>query len=177
MLMRGEVGSAIASFRVAAQTAEFAAPAHNGLGAAYAMIGRGDLAERYFYQAIAEDPNEPKYAANLSRYYKSRDAALAKQQSTQPAIVLSEAQLKLADGAVAMPVERDVPTHSGAIARVTTAAPQTTITRVSSREVTLRTLPAATSARLADGRRVNPGYSAVRRPTQVTYPVRVELGR
>ena len=71
-LKRGDFASAIMEFRMASLDPNTAAGAHNGLGAAYAMLGRGDLAERYFQQAITEDPAEPKYSSNLAKYYGSR---------------------------------------------------------------------------------------------------------
>lgn len=59
--------SAIAAFRNSSLEPELAAPSYNGLGVAYAGIGRNDLAERYFRMAIADDPGSPRYASNLAR--------------------------------------------------------------------------------------------------------------
>jgi tetratricopeptide (TPR) repeat protein len=64
--------TAIAALREASLEPDFAAAAHNGLGVAYAGIGRNDLAERYFRQAAAEDPSEQRYADNLVRLYRAR---------------------------------------------------------------------------------------------------------
>lgn len=58
-------GLAIQSFRKALARGVEAAPALNGLGVAYARIGRTDLAERYFRQASAADPGSQRYADNL----------------------------------------------------------------------------------------------------------------
>ncbi len=67
--------SAIAAFRNAMFEPEFAAAAHNGLGVAYAGIGRNDLAERYFRLAIAGDPAIQSYADNLVRLQRANFAA------------------------------------------------------------------------------------------------------
>lgn len=67
--------SAIAAFRNAMFEPEFAAAAHNGLGVAYAGIGRNDLAERYFRLAITEDPAVQSYADNLVRLQRANFAA------------------------------------------------------------------------------------------------------
>jgi tetratricopeptide (TPR) repeat protein len=64
--------TAIAALRDASLEPELAAAAHNGLGVAYAGIGRNDLAERYFRQAAAEDPSEQRYADNLVRLFRAR---------------------------------------------------------------------------------------------------------
>jgi hypothetical protein len=67
--------SAIAAFRNAMYEPEFAAAAHNGLGVAYAGIGRNDLAERFFRLALAEDPTVQRYADNLVRLQRANFAA------------------------------------------------------------------------------------------------------
>lgn len=70
-LQQGHVAAAIQQFRLAALNEDHAADAFNGLGVAYARLGRADLAERYFQAAIKVDPGNPKYAANLTRFYQS----------------------------------------------------------------------------------------------------------
>lgn len=73
--------AAVAAFRNAAFDPALAASAHNGLAVAYAGIGRNDLAARYFRMAIAEDPDNPRYQANLARVEAAR----------QPVAVVAEA--------------------------------------------------------------------------------------
>jgi len=70
-LDNGNSGLAIEAFRQAMASGEEPAPAFNGLGVAYARIGRVDLAQRYFEQATALVPNEPRYQANLARLIAS----------------------------------------------------------------------------------------------------------
>ncbi len=65
---------AIAAFRNAMFEPEFAAAAHNGLGVAFAGIGRNDQAERYFRLAIAEDAAIQSYADNLVRLQRTNFA-------------------------------------------------------------------------------------------------------
>jgi tetratricopeptide (TPR) repeat protein len=52
------------------------APAVNGLGVAYARLGRFDLAQRYFQQAMASDPTNTKYADNLAKLMRSPTLAM-----------------------------------------------------------------------------------------------------
>lgn len=68
-LDRGNFAEAIMAFREAQRDPQFAALAHNGMGVAYAELGRADLAERYFLLAVAADPEDRRFAANLSRLY------------------------------------------------------------------------------------------------------------
>lgn len=66
-LRAGELSAAVASFRIAQLDRATRADASNGLGVAYAKLGRLDLAERYFQAAILSDPDNTRYAANLLR--------------------------------------------------------------------------------------------------------------
>jgi len=66
-LRAGELSAAVASFRIAQLDRSTRADASNGLGVAYAKLGRLDLAERYFQAAILSDPDNTRYAANLLR--------------------------------------------------------------------------------------------------------------
>jgi tetratricopeptide (TPR) repeat protein len=66
-LRRGNISAAVASFRVATLDPDSRAGANNGLGIAYAKLGRADLANRYFSTAALLDPANTKYAANLER--------------------------------------------------------------------------------------------------------------
>lgn len=64
-LDRGNTGLAIEAFTRAVTSGEAAAPALNGLGVAYARLGRYDLAARYFEQAARIDPTDSRYQSNL----------------------------------------------------------------------------------------------------------------
>jgi tetratricopeptide (TPR) repeat protein len=66
-LKEGNLATAIAAFRIAQLDRATRADASNGLGIAYAKLGRADLAERYFQAAILADPENTKYVANLLR--------------------------------------------------------------------------------------------------------------
>jgi len=74
------IADAIDAFRAALAGNERVAPAINGLGVAYAMLGRDDLARRYFSEAASLDPSDSRFAANLQRLDQkqlSAPAALA----------------------------------------------------------------------------------------------------
>lgn len=70
-LRDGNISSAVASFRLAALDPATAAAASNGLGVAYAKLGRPDVADRYFRAAIAMDPTNMRFTANLLRMQRS----------------------------------------------------------------------------------------------------------
>lgn len=69
-------GKAIEAFNLALVRGEDPAAAYNGLGVAYARVGRQDLAYRFFKKANASDPDNPVYAGNLIRLVDSPSFAL-----------------------------------------------------------------------------------------------------
>ncbi|PKB14524.1 hypothetical protein B0I00_2114 [Novosphingobium kunmingense] len=70
-LNEGSAGLAIEAFTRAVTSGEAPAPAFNGLGVAYARIGRVDLAQRYFERAAQVDPADTRYQTNLARLLRS----------------------------------------------------------------------------------------------------------
>lgn len=81
-------GLAIEAFNRALVFGEPAAPAFNGLGVAYARLGRADLAYRFFTQASAADPANPLYARNLATLTQSAGFTLAalRPQAARPLV-------------------------------------------------------------------------------------------
>ncbi len=69
-------GLAIDAFNLALVRGEDPAAAYNGLGVAYARVGRNDLAYRFFKKANTSDPENPVYASNLIRLVDSPAFAL-----------------------------------------------------------------------------------------------------
>ena len=77
----GMTAEAIDHFRAAQMDPDALPAASNGLGVAYARLGRLDLADRYFRIAVALDPANERFAANMLRL---QDAyALARASDTQ----------------------------------------------------------------------------------------------
>ena len=70
-LRQGNMSLAIDNFRRAAINPQTAGEANNGLGIAYARLGRTDLAETHFAKAIALAPGDARFSSNLARLYRS----------------------------------------------------------------------------------------------------------
>ena len=89
----GNVTTAIDQFRLAAINDATRGDALNGLGVAYAKLGRGDLAERYFMQALEWQPSNPRYLANLEKFYASSPgkSLLQRRASKDAAVKLARA--------------------------------------------------------------------------------------
>ena len=95
------------AFRDAQRTPQFAASAHNGMGVAYAELGRADLAERYFLAAIAAAPEDRRFATNLARLYaKNAPATPALAAAPEPVPALVQPRSALTGANTAVRVER-----------------------------------------------------------------------
>lgn len=180
-LDRGEPAAAIQSFRIAGNDPETQAAAWNGLGVAYARLGRPDLGENYFRSAVLADPANEAFAGNLERLLATNPAA----RRPEPAVELA------AVTPMAPVVEPSVAKRPNVLllrtgVQLTTArteTPATSLSRVSRQEVRLTTSPRAVPA---DPRRRNPRYAGPQpsaptpAPTPAAdarYPVRLASGR
>ncbi len=66
-LLRQRPAQAVNAFRQASHDPALAGEAFNGIGVAYARLGRPDVARRYFGLAISANPQEGRYQRNLAR--------------------------------------------------------------------------------------------------------------
>ncbi len=108
-LDKGHWAEAIMAFRDAQRQPVLAASAHNGMGVAYAELGRPDLAERYFLLAIAAGPEDRRFAANLARLYARNakpEPVLA--AAAEPIPALAQPRSALTGANTAVRVERQV---------------------------------------------------------------------
>lgn len=153
-LREDRLSDAIAGFRNARVDAGQAAAAANGLAVAYARLGRPDLAERYFNQAIMLAPEDTRYAANLQRFHRANAAeqAIRTASSSEPASPVEAVRTALPD--------------SQRQAAVVVSRPASRLVRVSGGEVQLA------QARAMAPR---PAVVALARPDRASYPVRIGL--
>ncbi len=159
-----QYGRAITSFRNARLVPEHAAEAYNGMAIAYSQIGRPDLAERFFKQAIAEAPGDKRFYANLARFYQMT-AASAVRTTRDEMLAAAEAT-----------AARFLP-GSGGRAAIRIELPASRMTRVSANEVRIAT-PAAPVDN--DPRRPSAQALASSTPTAArrrnpAYPLRISL--
>lgn len=99
-LKAGYPAEAIKQFRLATLNEAAAPEAFNGLGIAYARLGRADLAERYFKAAVTLDSSNPKFAANLDHFYNSplgntARALAMREKEVQEALAAAELAAKV----------------------------------------------------------------------------------
>lgn len=165
----GNNAAAIAAFSEARLEPDLLGPSLNGMGVAWARLGRVDLAERYFRQAVAAAPQDARFAANLERAQWTRLAAHRDLVAPQPALaeVSTPSRTVLAGRG---------PVHlatagSGAGARVAVTRPHQRLARIDAARVDL-------STGVTDGQRAGPivRVRLVEQPRNAAaYPVRVAL--
>lgn len=85
-LRAGRYGQAIVAFDRALAHGEAPAAAYNGLGVAYAKLGRADLAYRFFKKATMADPENPAYSRNLAALLDSPSFHLALIKRAEPKV-------------------------------------------------------------------------------------------
>lgn len=131
----GNLGLAVEAFQQALGTGEARGPALNGLGVAYARLGRADVAAELFHQAMAEDPASEKYVANLALLEQSQ-----KQPEAPQLAVASEGGTARANSALPAPAAPAATAPAPEVAPA--AAPEATgrLVQVAPREFTIRTL-------------------------------------
>lgn len=79
-----QYAKAIVAFRNARLASGETAAVLNGMAIAYAGIGRADLAEQHFQQAIAEAPDNLRYRHNLQRLYDATPRMAEARQAVAP---------------------------------------------------------------------------------------------
>lgn len=97
-LRTGSPGNAIYHFERAVLDPVNAPDAYNGMGVAYAQLGRADLAERFFNVAIMMKPSDARFSRNLERLYQADEAKTAQLAATkeQKASKIAEAATRAA---------------------------------------------------------------------------------
>lgn len=137
-LAKGNFGLAIDAFQQALASGETAGPALNGLGVGYAGVGRTDLAAEYFRRAMASEPDNGKYAANLALLLKTQplDDALPRQAL---AAVPASAPVESAAPVVADAAPAGAPDSASEV--TARNVPRGRLTRVAPREYAIHVLP------------------------------------
>jgi Flp pilus assembly protein TadD len=144
LLADGQPGQAIESFQRALTSGEPQAAALNGLGVAYARLGRDDLAERFFREAMAADPANARYADNLTllmrlpSFAARNAAALAAQASLESTQLLAETKSEVQTAAPQKPAIGQLQRVSRAEVHITTAPAQAAPVRSASAKVDSR---------------------------------------
>lgn len=109
LLKAGNNGQAIEAYNLALATGEEPAPAYNGLGIAYARLGRPDLAYRFFKKATMGAPDNLVFARNLVRLMDSPEftVEMARRSERRTFAEPASAEMPAVQSAAAQPVVRE----------------------------------------------------------------------
>jgi len=135
-LVSGQYGAAVSAYRNARLSPAHAPEAYNGLAVAYAGIGRPDLAERYFRQAVAMAPDDRWFRTNLARFRQQGEALAARAAARQGPAGAGASSFMLA---VRSRVNPAPAVSGGRFVRV--ELPSTSLVRVSAGEVRIAAAP------------------------------------
>lgn len=132
LLRAGRVAQAIEVLRVAQRDPGSMAEASNALGVAYAKLGRHDLADRYFHMAVAMEPGEARFAANMLRLQRDYDLAQRRNEEAAQLALRAEEEKRVAQArAEAAASGRIQRVSRGQVAIRTQALPGATAPQVS----------------------------------------------
>ena len=169
----GQNAAAIAAFSEARMEPSLLAPSLNGMGVAYARLGRVDLAERYFRQAVAAAPDDRRFAGNLSQAQASLLVARRQLEAPQVAVVeaattpsaLPPGTMMAGQGPIHLQTQGPVRAH------VTVARPGQRLARIDPARVELS---AAVTETPRNGAQVRIRFGEAPRQDR-TYPIRIAL--
>lgn len=159
-LGNGEYAAAVMAYRNARLSPAHAGDAYNGMAIAYSYMGRPDLAERFFRQAVIENPADPRFSANLTRFQRQA-AALAARDAAATSARLKDASVQTAFLAGQGSVTARPQQAGRGIVRI--ALPTARLVKVSGHEQRL----------VIDGGAARPARSAAR----AAYPVRITVSQ
>jgi tetratricopeptide (TPR) repeat protein len=160
-LQQGNLTKAIEAFRQASYNPATAPEALNGMGVAYSMMGRNDVARGLFERAIEKDPVDQRYWRNLARV---DDQIMLAKALPASGTVTAEAAPALAQAAAASRVQ--------AASLRTTRARETFITTAAANGNAVATTPVTVTRRVAT---LPPGITIEGRPRSNVNPVRIEV--
>jgi tetratricopeptide (TPR) repeat protein len=148
-LAAGRTGKAIEEFQRALAAGEEIAAAANGMGVAYARLGRFEQAHRFFAQAVAVDPGNMKYQDNMRGLMRS--ALVAQRHETDFAAQVAARTLvgpdDLQRAASKAEVAAVTQPEAGNVRSAMRSGSQASMTRISRGEVMIRSAGPAADAR------------------------------
>ncbi|WP_338243572.1 tetratricopeptide repeat protein [Aurantiacibacter hainanensis] len=147
-------GAALTAFRQASYHPDHAGEAFNGMAIAYDRLGRYDLAERFFAQAVSAAPGDARFARNAARF---GDAMLARNSAAEQALLARNEPVE-----VAAPTDTQLASAARAVDAQLAPMPQGRMQRVSASQVHIAPRE-DWGARLADAGSARPAVMHVGR--------------
>ncbi|WP_447725207.1 LytR C-terminal domain-containing protein [Sphingomonas koreensis] len=141
LVERGQYGLAVAAYRRVLRLDPANSQALEGLAITYELLGRADLADRYYQEALALAPHNPRIYQNFAGFLRAqRRDADAEQLQADMRIALPEAESEVAAAPVEAPPPRThvIPVELAAAAPM---EPDVRLIRQSDRATLVVTMP------------------------------------
>ncbi|KLI64405.1 tetratricopeptide repeat protein [Aurantiacibacter marinus] len=173
-------GAAVDAFRQASYHPDFAGEAYNGMAIAFDQMGRYDLAERFFAQAMEAAPEDERFARNAARFdttMLARTRTEVPVQFANKSATPAATEITATLSAIAEELDAELDAELGAM-------PEERMQRVSTREVRIASREDWTSrAQVSAAARpavmhIGSGRSLAERgpaAEEAQYPVRIAL--
>ncbi len=141
LVERGQYGLAIAAYRRVLRIDPANSPAREGLAISYEMLGRADLADRYYQEALALAPHNPRIYQNFAAFLR------AQRRDADAAQLVADMRIALPDAEAASAPVPQPPVEAAPVA-VGAAEPDVRLIRQSDHATLVVTMPrqAASSA-------------------------------
>lgn len=142
LVSRGQYGLAIAAYRRVLRLDPANGPALEGLAISYELLGRADLADRYYQEALALAPRNPRIYQNFAAFLR------AQRRDAEAAQLMADMRIALPGAVADEPVP--APAARAEVAPVATAVavaaePDVRLIKQSERATLVVTVPRATA--------------------------------
>lgn len=134
LVERGQYGLAIAAYRRVLRIDPANSPAREGLAISYEMLGRADLADRYYQEALALAPHNPRIYQNFAAFLR------AQRRDADAAQLVADMRIALPDAEAASAPVPPSPVETAPVA-VTAAEPDVRLIRQSDHAALVVTMP------------------------------------
>lgn len=138
LVERGQYGLAVAAYRRVLRLDPASSPAREGLAISYELLGRADLADRYYQEALALTPRNPRIYQNFVAFLH------AQQRHADAAQLMADMRIAIPDAAVEVAAAPISPAQTPpASVTVEGAQPDVRLIRQSERATLVVTMPRA----------------------------------
>lgn len=164
LVERGQYGLAIAAYRRVLRIDPANSPAREGLAIAYEMLGRADLADRYYQEALALAPHNPRIYQNFVAFLR------AQRRDAEAAQLMADMRIALPDAEVASAPEPP-PRVEAAPVEVAATEPDVRLIRQSDHATLVVTMPRQAAPSTVTSAPVAPAPATGLRPLRVVNAV------
>lgn len=164
LVARGQYGLAVAAYRRVLRLDPVNSQAMEGLAITYELLGRADLADRYYQEALALAPRNPRIYQNFAAFLR------VQQREAEAVQLMADMRIVLPDAVAEAPVsaaEQPAASPPAVAVAMVQAEPDVRLIKQSDRATLVVTMPRAVNPAPATPHAPPPGAAGVRTPRAV----------